>query len=271
MLFERVAIVGTGLMGSSFGLALKARGLARDVAGVSSPEVAGEALRVGAIDRIATHEEALAEADLVLLAQPIRRLLKTIEIIDTYLRPGTLVTDVGSTKVSICAAATGFIHRGHFVGGHPMAGKEKRGPEAASATLFAGRTWVLTEAEPRLEALVRALGARPVVLSAEEHDRLVAWSSHLPQVLSTTLAAMLEGSQAETVAGPGLRDMTRLALSSFDLWDDILATNRSNVDAALAELIAQLDAARRELGQNELAARFERGHRFATRIPREKD
>jgi prephenate dehydrogenase len=171
--------------------------------------------------------------------------------------------------MSVCAAATGFIHVGRFIGGHPMAGKEKRGPEAASADLFAGRTWVLTESDAKLEALVRALGAKPLILSAEEHDRLVALSSHAPQVIATALAAYLEGSGAEKVAGPGLRDMTRLALSSFDLWDDILATNRANIDAALQGMIQALEAARRDLGSERMAERFERGRQFAERIPRE--
>ncbi|MDX2268165.1 MAG: prephenate dehydrogenase/arogenate dehydrogenase family protein [Bryobacter sp.] len=269
MLFRKIAIVGTGLMGSSFGLAVKARDLAERVVGVSSPEVAAEALRLGAIDAVESHEQALAEADLVLLAQPIRRMLKTIEMLDMYLAPGTLVTDVGSTKVSICAAATGFLHRAHFVGGHPMAGKEKRGPEAASAHLFTGRTWVLTEDEARLRALISALGAHPIILSAEEHDRLVALSSHLPQILSTALASYLAPSEAHTVAGPGLRDMTRLALSSFELWDDILATNRGNLDEALAGLIARLEALRSDLGQTAMARHFSAARDFAERIPRD--
>lgn len=269
MLFQKIAIVGTGLMGSSFGLAVKARQLAGQVVGVSSPGVAAEALRIGAIDAVLSHEKALAGADFVLLAQPIRRLLKTIEMLDLYLEPGALVSDVGSTKVSICAAATGFIHRGRFIGGHPMAGKEKRGPEAASADLFSGRTWVLTEDEARLRQLVEALGARVLILSAEEHDRLVAYSSHLPQLLSTALAGALEGSGAEAVAGPGLRDMTRLALSSFELWDDILATNRSNIDAALALVLQQLAEVRRDLGQARMAEHFSRGRALAERIPRE--
>ncbi len=268
MLFDRVAIVGTGLMGSSFGLAIKETGLVGRVIGVSSPAIAEEALRAGAIDEIAPHDQALAEASLVLLAQPIGRMLKTLEMVDRFLPPGAVVTDVGSTKLAICDAGTRFIRRGHFIGGHPMAGKERRGPDAASANLFVDRTWVLTEAHPALESLISAIGARPLILSAEEHDRLVALSSHLPQLLSTALAAYLDTKSVEGVAGPGLRDMTRLALSSFDIWDDILSTNRANVDAALAGYIQTLEALRRDLGQAEMGERFERGRSLAERIPR---
>lgn len=262
----QVAIVGTGLLGSSFGLALKQRGLARWVVGVSSPAVAQKALEVGAIDEIQPHATALPGADLVLLAQPIRRMLKTIEVLDPLLKPGALVTDVGSTKVSICAAGESFIRRGRFVGGHPMAGKAQRGPEVASGDLFEGRPWVMTERDDMLEGIVRAIGARPVLLDAEAHDRLVALSSHLPQLVSTALAAALAGEDVKQVAGPGLLDMTRLALSSFELWDDILATNQANVIAALERLIGKLEAMKRQLGGGSLAEEFGAANEMAQRL-----
>lgn len=262
MLFRQVSIVGTGLLGSSLGLALRRYGLAERVVGVSG--AAAEALRVGAIDAQADLPTACREADLIVLAQPIRRLLQTLADLDPLVAENALVTDVGSTKAIICAEAERLLRRARFVGGHPMAGKERRGPEAASAELFAGRTWILTAREERLEAMIRALGATPLLLSPEEHDRLVAQASHVPQLLSTALAAYLEGSGAEQVAGPGLRDMTRLALSSFELWDDILATNQPNIDAVLDDFIAHLQNLRRQ-GFTEA---FSTGSRFAQRIPR---
>jgi prephenate dehydrogenase len=244
-----VVIVGTGLLGSSFGLAVKRAGLFDWVVGVSSPKVVEKAIEVGAVDVSMHLEEALPTADLVLLAQPVRRILSLIERIDPVLRPGTLVTDVGSTKSEICAAGAKFVTRGRFVGGHPMAGREVRGPEGASADLFAGRPWVLTEPVEELVAMVEAVGGRPVFLGPAEHDRMVALSSHLPQLLSTALAAYLEAKDVRQVAGPGLMDMTRLALSSYELWEDILVTNAGNVDAALAGLIAELEGLRRALGE----------------------
>lgn len=262
MLFRQVTIVGTGLLGSSLGLALKHYRLAGRVIGVSG--AADEALRIGAIDAAATLAEAAPDSDLVMLAQPIRRLLSTMENLDRHLAEGTLVSDVGSTKAVICEAAKAHIRRGRFVGGHPMAGKERRGPEAASAELFAGRTWILTSHEPRLESLIQDIGAKALILSPEEHDRLVARASHVPQLLSTALASYLDGSGAEKVAGPGLRDMTRLALSSFELWDDILATNETNIDAVLAGFIQHLEVLR----QKGFTEAFAEGSRFAQRIPR---
>lgn len=261
-----VVIVGTGLLGASFGLAAKhAKSFSR-VIGVSSPVVVGKALAVGAIDEAMPIEKALPLADLVLLAQPVRRILKLIETLDPLLKPGAVVTDVGSTKVEICAAASKYITRARFVGGHPMAGREVRGPEGASANLFIGRPWVLTADAPDLVGLVQAFGACPVLLSAEEHDRMVAYSSHLPQLLSTALASMLAGRDLKPVAGPGLIDMTRLALSSYELWDDILKTNASNIDTALNDVIGELEKVRAALREGHGAEPFERANQFATSL-----
>jgi prephenate dehydrogenase len=258
-----VVIVGTGLLGSSFGLAVKKARLFDCVVGVSSPRVVEKAIAVGAVDAAMTLEEALPAADLVLLAQPVKRILSLIERLDEHLRPGTLVTDVGSTKAEICAAGAKFISRAKFVGGHPMAGREVRGPEGASAQLFEGRPWVLTDPDSSLISIVEAIGGKPVFLGPEEHDRIVALSSHLPQLLSTALGSYLSDKNATAVSGTGLRDMTRLALSSFDLWQDILETNAANVDGALAGLIAELQGLRGALGAGTAGDYFERGARLS--------
>jgi prephenate dehydrogenase len=147
-----------------------------------------------------------------------------------------------------------------------MAGREVRGPDGASADLFAGRPWILTEAHPTLLRLVEATGARPVILDAAEHDQLVAYSSHLPQLVSTALASYLQGRDLREVAGPGILDMTRLALSSHELWADILSTNTANIDAALAGLIAQLEAMRRDLAAGGLEPHFERAAVLARQL-----
>jgi len=262
-------VVGTGLLGSSFGLAVKRAGLFDRVIGVSSPEVVSRAVAVGAVDLAMPLEDALPLADLVLLAQPVRKILGLLERIDAMLRVGTLVTDVGSTKAQICAAGAKWIQRGRFVGGHPMAGREVRGPEGASADLFADRPWVLTQPVPELVSMVESLGGRLVFLGAEEHDRMVALSSHLPQLLSTALGACLSGHDVKRVAGPGLLDMTRLGLSNYEMWQDILATNQGNVDLALVALINELEQMRRALGEGGLGEHFERAGAMSRQLREE--
>lgn len=260
---KTLAIVGAGLLGSSFGLAVKRAQLFERVIGVSSAPVVAKAIEIGAIDEALPLEEAIPQADFVLLAQPVLRILTAIEKLGPLLKPDAIVTDVGSTKAAICAAGEKYLTRARFVGGHPMAGREVRGPEGASADLFLGRPWVLTSALPELIDLVEILGGRPVLLGAEEHDRLVAWSSHLPQMLSTALAGLLQGRGVDPVAGPGVLDMTRLALSSHELWEDILATNASNVDDALAQIIAELERTRAALRAGQVRAVFARGNQGA--------
>lgn len=267
---NHVAIVGVGLIGGSFGLAIREAGFQGTITGVSSPSAIQDALERGAIDREASLEEALPEADLVYLAQPISRILHTLSLIDRYVRPDALVTDAGSTKEVIVSQARRSLTRARFLGGHPLAGKEVRGASAADAELFRNRPYVLTpmeEAGPDADFidLLRSIGARPVVMSAGEHDRLVAASSHVPQLASTALAAMLGDRWPETrsVAGPGLIDSTRLALSSYDLWRDIVATNTVAIDRALSAYIQELEHIRENLRTRQLAERFAAGEKFA--------
>lgn len=260
-----VAIFGVGLIGGSFGLALRSAGFDGEILGVSSPNTIAKAIERGAIDRGVTAEEACSRADLIYLSQPIGRIMDTLR----HLRPkeGALVTDAGSTKNQIVQAAHQHLRTGRFLGGHPMAGKETRGVESADAGLFEGRPYILTPASPtELETpLVREfvgwleeMGARILVLGAEEHDYLVAYSSHLPQLASTALAAMIAESapDAATVAGPGLVDATRLALSSYDLWRDILATNPDAVEEALNAMIGKLEHLRDNLRSREMENEF---------------
>ncbi len=248
---QRVAIVGVGLIGASFGLALRKAGFAGEIVGVSSSRSISAAVARGAIDRGVTLEDAAASSDLIFLSQPISGIIETLKLLGPLVRPGALVTDAGSTKSAIQEAATRSPGAGLFVGGHPMAGKEQRGAEAADADLFRGRPWILTSegdvpVEVEFRAWLDSIGARVRILDAATHDRLVAWSSHLPQLASTALAAALHDQQplAVSVAGPGLTDMTRLAMSSYDLWRDILDTNQVEVAAALDAYIAKLQTLR---------------------------
>ncbi|MGA2434430.1 MAG: prephenate dehydrogenase/arogenate dehydrogenase family protein [Bryobacteraceae bacterium] len=277
---ETVAFVGTGLMGASFGLALKKAGFDGKIAGVSSPAAIEEALDHGAIDFAAPLEEAVAAAGLVYLAQPISRIIETIAKIGPFLRPDALVTDAGSTKVRICEQALRNLPLGQFLGAHPLAGKEKRGAREADAGLFAGRPYVLTpvDAGQMETAAVReflkwlgAIDARVAIMSAEEHDRVVAYTSHLPQLLSTTLAATLAERLAPgevRISGPGLADALRLAGSAYEIWVDILATNPGPIETALDAAIARLQELRSNLNSSQTGRTFEIANEVSARARR---
>ncbi len=263
-------------MGGSFALALREAGYTGRIAGVSSPATIARALALGVIDEGLPAAEAASRADLIFLAQPIGVIIETIGAIAGGVSNRALVTDAGSTKSAIMAAAAGTMAGRLFVGGHPMAGKEARGVEAASAGLFRGRVWVLTPARPgdlqqpqcrEFVQWLEKIGAVPLVINAAEHDRIVALTSHLPQLASTALAATLAVQMSEpAVHGPGLEDMTRLALSSFDIWADILASNRDNIAAALKAYIAALETVHKFVvtsANSDICQLFEQGRAFA--------
>lgn len=277
---KTVAIIGTGLIGASFGLALRKAGFEGAIIGASSERALAEAVAAGAIDRGAPLAEAAAEADLIFLSQTIGRILDTLRHLDQFVKSGALVTDAGSTKCEIVDAAMQNLTRCQFLGGHPIAGKEKRGASAASADLFQGQTWVLTPvdaAELETPAAIefrdwlQRIGARMTTLDCDEHDRIVSLTSHLPQLASTALAATLAERLKDgqtSVAGSGLKDMTRLALSSYDIWRDILATNSEHIDSALARYIQELEHIRENLRTRQLQEEFARGARFAEGVRR---
>jgi prephenate dehydrogenase len=278
---KHVVIVGTGLIGASFGLALRKAGYKGAITGVSSPRAAADALAAGAIDRALPLAEAVPQADLVFLSQTIGRILDTIRHIDPLLSPRALVTDAGSTKCEIVDLARQCMTRAQFLGGHPMAGKETRGAGSADAELFRNRTWVLTPDEPEelttpaaaeFRSWLDRIGARVVTLDADEHDRVVSLTSHLAQLASTALAATvsdkLGAPPRDQVSGPGLEDMTRLARGSYEIWRDILATNSDHIDRALSQYIQKLEHLRENLRTRQLQEEFERAARFASAIRR---
>jgi prephenate dehydrogenase len=254
-----VSIVGVGLIGGSFALALRKAGFTGRIIGVSSPATVRAALQRGVIDETLPLDQAAAASDVVYLAQPISRILETLDTLDAHVRPGTLITDAGSTKSAIAERAARSIRRGRFLGGHPMAGKESRGVGEADADLFRGRPYVLTGRDTEMEAWIERIGARLVLLTAEEHDRLVAVTSHLPQLISTALASAIGAeSEAGKVTGPAALDLTRLALSPYEIWRDIFATNASSIDAALSGFIARLEALRAVLRNPLMEQEFDR-------------
>ncbi len=265
---QTVAIFGVGLIGGSFGLALKKAGFGGQILGVSSARTIDEARAAGAIDCGASMEEACREADLLYLAQPISRILELLPALDPLVREDTLITDAGSTKLAIVERAAASIHRAEFLGGHPMAGKEKRGASAADGDLFRNRTYVLTptqQTSPRVEEFkhwLEKIGTNVITMDAAVHDRTVAFTSHLPQLASTALAGTVDGRVDTRVAGSGLLDTTRLALSAYDIWKDIISTNSGNIAEALDAYIAQLALIRAHLDSPALQQDFERAANF---------
>ncbi len=261
-----IAIAGVGLIGGSFGLALRRGGFSGSILGVSSERTIEAACRRGAIDRGVTLEEAAEAADLLLLAQPISIILETIDRLVPIARPDCIITDAGSTKAEIVTRAERLPN---FIGAHPMAGKETSGIESADASLFVGRPWILTlnnsqfTLAPKAGAyldLIEMCNAVPVLMSPHEHDRVVAWTSHLPQIASTVLAATLSSQISKenitAASGPGLRDVTRLACSSWQLWRDIVETNAGNIQHALSVYIDRLTELRDNLQTQHTAREF---------------
>lgn len=258
--WDRVTVIGCGLVGASFALALKRAGACGRVAGWdAAPSVLEEALRLGAIDEVdeAFAADDISQSDLVYIAAPVGQIVEFLRAGAPHVKPGACVTDAGSTKVEVCRAARAHAGKSwRFVGGHPVAGSHLRGPSHARAELFEGAPYVLTPPDDgsdpaALEALTETLsllGARVRVMPAEEHDRALARLSHLPQLVSCALAATVTEETDEVelsaLAGPGYRDMTRLAASSWDIWQDIFATNSSEVADALGSLINKLADAR---------------------------
>jgi prephenate dehydrogenase len=278
---RRVAIFGVGLIGGSFALALRKAGFDGEIVGVSSPKTIATAVALGVVDRGADAEKAVATADLIYLSQPISTIIETLAWLGPRLPAHTMVTDAGSTKKQILDQACRNIPQSLFIGGHPMAGKERSGVQQAEAGLFEGRPYVLCPLDPKdpakpqfqdlLNWVVR-IGARPIVLDADKHDRLVAFTSHLPQLMSTALASILADVEgAAAVAGPGVMGLTRLAVSPFSIWRDIFSTNEKNVAEALSRLIAKLKDIQECVASEALSAEFERAAAAANRLREEQN
>ena len=270
-----VAIVGVGLIGGSFGLALRKAGFEGEILGVSSAGAISAALEQGAISRGASLEEAASSSDLIYLAQPVDRILRTIEQLAPLAKPDCLITDAGSTKTQIVNKAADCLPRTPFLGGHPMAGKEQRGVKVADARLFEGRPYVLTPDGPEnghaaaFRSWLIEFGAELVQMSPEEHDATVALTSHLPQLLSTALAQTLatqDNKYVERVFGRGLLDMTRLAMSEPELWSSILSTNQDGLNAAIDNFLRTVAELRNSIGTEELPRLFHTARAFSGKI-----
>jgi prephenate dehydrogenase len=304
MPISKITIAGCGLIGGSRGSALRGAGFQGSITGCDQPEVLDKALRLGAIDEAEPELlSAVRDADLVVLATPISSILALLPMVARNTPAHTLITDTGSTKAEIVNAAKtlfGASASQRFLPGHPIAGKERSGIEQADPYLFRGAKWVFTPIAPQqmenagtphlrggcglqdqsatpadeLVELIRGIGALPVRMQPEEHDLVLAFTSHLPQLLSIALANTVleelrpdagDGGYGSIPYGGGLRDMTRLAKSDPLLWRDILATNGENIRRALEELQRQISSLSSALAEENLEE-IQQAFRAAARI-----
>ncbi len=261
--FERLAVLGLGLLGGSVALAAKSRGVAERVAGATRrTKVLEAALSRGIIDEAGSFEDAVEGADLVVLSTPVHVMGEIARLIAPRLREGAIVTDVGSVKATLADTLPGILPRGvHYVGAHPMAGSHHSGVEHARADLFEGAPCIVTPGidagvAERVAAFWRGLGARVVFRDPAVHDAEVAWMSHVPHVLSFAFSAALEGAptDASEVAGPGFRDFTRIAHSDSELWSDILTANRKAIAAPLEAVAEAVTGLARAIEANDSEA-----------------
>jgi prephenate dehydrogenase len=282
---ERVFIIGTGLIGASTGLALRAAGFAGRIDGwdASLLEMAA-ALQMGAIDGKASSRENALElakwANVIVLAVPVLAIKDWMQVLAPLLREGQLVTDVGSTKLEIVELAERLFSgdgSASFLPGHPMAGKELGGAMLAEAKLFDGAMWLFTPMRPEMAAMekqwrgwVGCFGSRTLDMDAARHDEMCAWVSHLPQMLSTALAALLEerfgdAPEISAIGGRALRETTRLGASPYSMWRDVAMTNTEPIADTLLALEQRLQHVRENLRTPELRDEFALANKFRQR------
>jgi prephenate dehydrogenase len=262
--FDKIGIVGLGLIGGSIALASRQIWPSALVIAVDDKDVLETAMRLHAIDVAADDLIVLADADVVILAAPVLQNIALLEQLDANVHKSAVVTDTGSTKRAIVDAARALPPRFTFVGGHPLGGAAKGGLEHARPDLFTNRPWLLTptgdgtgDAVDRLSRFVQALGADPRILSVAAHDRLLGYLSHLPQLTASALMQVIGdavGGDGLALAGRGLLDTTRLASSPANIWKDIAATNADEIRAALDALIAVLQDLRADVATGDRLA-----------------
>jgi len=263
--FARVGLVGLGLIGGSIALATRRRWPSALVVGVDRKDVLEHAMRRHAIDVGADDLGMLRAVDLVVLATPIDQIIAVLAELDRWVDGEAIVTDTGSSKRRIVEVGRRLPPRLPFVGGHPIAGGAQGGIAHARAELFEGRPWLLVPPDgapappiDRLEAFVRGLGARPLRIDAEVHDRVLAAVSHLPQLVASALMHVVGeqvGEEGLRLSGPGLEDTTRLASSPPEIWREVCRSNADYLGEALDRMIATLAEIRRDLAGGETVDR----------------
>ena len=280
MPIRQITIIGTGLIGGSFALALRKRQFAGRIVGCDRESALKKAKMRGVIDSgFVEPADSVRGSQLVVLATPVLAIVDLIGRLGPGLPAGTLLTDVGSTKAVVAHQALNVFGKSagrRFLAGHPMAGKEHSGVDYADADLFQNAVWFLTPLPGQnlhqgmfaeFAGWIAQIGARISILPPEDHDRLCAWISHLPQMISTALAAVLVeefGEEAPLLAAGGraLREMTRISASPYSMWRDVAITNKKNIEDALFKLEQQLAHIRENLGTRQLAEEFEVAHQL---------
>lgn len=277
--FGKIAIVGLGLMGGSLALAAREVWPSALVIGVDDKDVLERAMVQHAIDVAADDLIVISEADLIVLAAPVEANISLLSRLGDVVPGHAVVTDVGSTKRAIVAAARTLPPRFTFIGGHPLAGAARGGIEHARPDLFKGRPWILTpdgdsagQTVERLSAFVSGVGAAPRIMAPDSHDRLLAYLSHLPQLTASALMRIVGeevGSDGLSLAGRGLADTTRLASSPARIWREVCATNADHIGQALDQLIKDLQALRGDLDKGDAIDRiFGAAAEWKSRMPR---
>ena len=278
-IFDKVAIVGLGLIGGSIALAARQIWPRSLVIGVDDKDVLERAMVHHAIDVAADDPVVMAEAELVILAAPAQQNIDLLTDLDQHVSGAAIVTDVSSTKREIVERGQRLPPRLTFVGGHPLGGAPQGGIDYARPDLFRGRPWLFTPTDAgcgpaleRLQEFVTALGAQPHVMTAVEHDRLLAYLSHLPQLTASALMHVVGSSAGQSglsLTGRGLADTTRLASSPPTIWRDICATNTDEIRQALDALIAELSTLRDGLDEESVIERlFESAADWRRRLPK---
>jgi prephenate dehydrogenase len=287
MAFRQITIIGTGLIGGSLALAMRKKKFAGQIVGCDREATLEKARERGAIDRGTSNPaDAVRGSQIVVLATPVLAIVDLIERLGPALPAKTVMTDVGSTKAIVVERATKVFGKDvgkRFLAGHPMAGKEFSGVDYADADLFQKAVWFFTPTpEQNLQEGLFAdfaewidkIGARVAMLPADEHDRLCAWISHVPQMISTALAAALveefgEDAPVLPAGGRALREMTRISASPYSMWRDVAISNKRNLADALWKVEQRLAHIRENLGTRQLEEEFEQAHQLR-KVPPKK-
>ena len=278
--FKKITIIGVGLIGGSLGLALKKKKPKFKITGIDKLEIIEKAIARGAIDEGTINlENGIKEADLIIIATPVKTIIDLLPRINPFIKKGCIVTDTGSTKGQIVETADKVLSKDvFFIGGHPMAGSEKYGIEEADSHLFQDKTYILTPSKKsnlialeKIFLLVNTIGAKRLVLDPLEHDRVAGAISHLPQILAVSLTNMISMLAQEEnnnnyfkAIGGGFRDMTRIALSPCKIWEDICDTNQENILKMIQEFRNYLEIIEDKLknGPNSLKEEFQKASKL---------
>ena len=264
--FNKISIIGVGLIGGSLGLALKEKNPNIKIVGIDKQEIIEKAIARGAIDEGTINlEEGIKEADIIIIATPVKTILNILTQINPFLKKGCLITDTGSTKQQIVQKANKTLFKDvFFIGGHPMAGSEKYGIESADPYLFHNKTYILTPAPKsnlgaleKISLLIKMIGAKELILEPIEHDRIISAVSHLPQIIAVSLIntigeLSLQGNSNNyfKAIGEGFKDMTRIASSPYKMWEGICDINQENIIEMIQEFKNHVEVIEDKLKNN---------------------